>query len=153
MDLKGLPGGLYKPLTRENIETIHKASLTILEKTGVTYEKGLDDTLDMLDMAGAQVDRDSARITFPGELIIEQAEKAPHQVILFSRNGEYDLDLAEHNVHLGTGGAAINILDLETGKSRSTTLNDLYQIARLVDCLDNIHFFVRPCVATECLRE
>ena len=149
MDLKGLSGGLYKPLSRENIETIHNASLTILEQTGVTYEKGLDDTLDMLDIAGAQVDRDSARITFPRELIIEQAEKAPHQVILFSRNGEYDLDLAEHNVHLGTGGAAINILDLETGKSRSTTLNDLYQIARLVDCLDNIHFFVRPCVATD----
>ncbi|NNL76837.1 MAG: trimethylamine methyltransferase [Desulfobacterales bacterium] len=149
MDLKGLAGGLYKPLTSKNIETIHKASLAILEKTGVTYEEGLGDTLDMLEMAGAHVDRDLARITFPRELIMEQAEKAPPRVILFSRNGEYDLDLAEHNVHLGTGGAAINILDLQSGQSRSTELNDLYQIARLVDRLDNIHFFVRPCVATD----
>ena len=94
MDLKGLAGGLYKPLTRKNIETIHKASLAILEKTGVTYEEGLGATLDMLEMAGAHVDRDRARITFPRELIMEQAEKAPPQVILFSRNGEQDLDLA-----------------------------------------------------------
>jgi len=81
MDLKGLPGGLYKPLTRGNIETIHKASLTILEQTGVTYEKGLDDTLAMLDMAGAQVDRDNARITFPRELIIEQESAASGDTI------------------------------------------------------------------------
>ena len=27
--------------------------------------------------------------------------------------------------------------------------NDLYQLARLVDALDNIHFFLRPCIPTD----
>ena len=52
MDLKGLSGGQYRPLTEEQVKTIHEASLSILEKTGFTYESGLDDTLTMLEKAG-----------------------------------------------------------------------------------------------------
>ena len=42
MNSKGLSGGIYKPLSPEGIDTIHDASLTILEKTGITFETGLD---------------------------------------------------------------------------------------------------------------
>jgi trimethylamine--corrinoid protein Co-methyltransferase len=66
--------------------------------------------------------------------------------LLYSRDGEDCLDLTRHRVYLGTGGAAVRILDLETGEARPTTLKDLYQLARLTDSLTNIHFFVRPCV-------
>jgi trimethylamine--corrinoid protein Co-methyltransferase len=52
MNLKGLAGGHYKPLSEKDIQTIHEASLGILEKTGFTYESGLDDTLRMLEAAG-----------------------------------------------------------------------------------------------------
>ena len=45
-----------------------------------------------------------------------QAARAPERVILFSRDGKNDLDLTQHRVYLGTGGAAIKILDNETGK-------------------------------------
>ena len=41
MPLKGLAGGLYKPLSSEDIATIHEASLNILENIGMTYESGL----------------------------------------------------------------------------------------------------------------
>jgi trimethylamine--corrinoid protein Co-methyltransferase len=43
----------------------------------------------------------------------------------------------------------IKILDLESGRARPTTLNDMYQIGRLVDGLDNIHFLLRPCIPTD----
>ena len=36
MTLKGLPGGIYKPLSAPQIEQIHAAALTILERIGVT---------------------------------------------------------------------------------------------------------------------
>ena len=42
MNLKGLSGGLYTPLSPKDIETIHDASLTILEKTGFRFEDGLN---------------------------------------------------------------------------------------------------------------
>ena len=44
MDLKGLAGGQYKPLSETDIQTLHEAALALLEKTGFTYESGLDDT-------------------------------------------------------------------------------------------------------------
>ena len=149
MDLKGLSGGLYAPLSPADIETIHDASLTILEKTGFRFEDGLDETIDLLEANGATVDRDRSTIFLPRNLVMEQIRKAPGQVTLYSRDGKNDLDLTQHQVHLGTGGAAIKILDLETGDARPTTVSDLYQLGRLVDVLDNIHFFLRPCIPTD----
>jgi trimethylamine---corrinoid protein Co-methyltransferase len=149
MFLKGLSGGIYKPLNPKDIDSIHNASLTILERTGLAYESGLEEVADMLEGAGAPVDRDKKRITFPSKLIRDQIKKAPAEVVLYSRDGENDLKLADDHVYLGTGGAALRILDMDTGKVRSTTLNDLHQIGRLVDKLDNINFLVRPCIPTD----
>ncbi len=149
MTYKGLSGGQYKPLSQNDVETIHEASLDILEKIGFTFESGLDDTLAVLENAGATIDRTADRIYFPKKLIIEQAATAPERVKLYSRDGQNDLDLAEDRVHLGTGGAAVKILDLDTGDARPSTLDDLYNLGRLVDRLDNIHFFLRPCIPTD----
>ena len=149
MNYLGLAGGQYKPLSKNDVETIHAASLDILEKTGFTYESGLGSALAMLENAGAVVDRKSDRIYFPRDLIIEQVANAPAGVILYSRDGRNDLNLTEDRVHLGTGGAAIRILDIETEVSRPSTLNDLYQLGRLVDQLENVHFFLRPCIPTD----
>ena len=149
MNTKGLYGGIYKPLSPDGIDSIHEASLSILERTGFTYEAGLEETVDMLAKAGARIDWQKRRIRFSHELIREQVAKAPSQVILYARDGKNDLDLTEDRVHLGTGGAAVKILDLDTGQPRSSTLRDLYDLGRLVDRLDHIHFFLRPCIPTD----
>jgi len=149
MNLMGLQGGQYCPLSSEQIETVHEASLKILEKTGITYEQGLEDTVQMLEENGAGIDRDRRNITFPKDMITEHVAKAPKKVILCGQDPKNDLHLTENRVHLGTGGAAIKILDPETGDVRPTTLKDLYDISRLVDQLENIHFLVKPCVATD----
>jgi trimethylamine--corrinoid protein Co-methyltransferase len=146
MSNKGLPGGHYQPLSREQVESLHAAALSVLEKTGFSYEAGLDETIAMTEAFGMVVDREQSRIYFPRDKIMEQVNKAPHRVVLYSRDGENDLHLEDDRVYLGTGGAAIKILDLETGEVRHTTLRDLYDLGRLVDQLDNIHFFLRPCI-------
>ncbi|MEA2061708.1 MAG: trimethylamine methyltransferase family protein [Thermodesulfobacteriota bacterium] len=149
MDLKGLTGGQYRPLTQEQVINIHEASLTILETTGVGYEQGLGDTAEMLEKNGADVDRDNRKIRFSRDLIVENVAKAPEKVMLYGRDPENDLELSGNKVYLGTGGAAIKILDPETGEARPTTLNDLYNVSRLVNQLDNIHFLLRPCIPTD----
>ena len=149
MNLMGLQGGQYCPLSPEQVETVHEASLKILEKTGITYEQGLEDTIQMLEDNGAGIDRNRKNISFPRDMIIEQVAKAPEKIVLYGQESKNDLHLTENQVHLGTGGAAIKILDLETGDVRPTTLNDLYDVSRLVDQLDNIHFLVKPCVTTD----
>ncbi|MEJ2639184.1 MAG: trimethylamine methyltransferase family protein [Desulfosarcinaceae bacterium] len=149
MTSKGLNGGIYKPLSKTDIDAIHRAALEILENTGMTYEEGLEETLDLLSAAGASVDAARARITFPRELVTAQAAKAPARVVLYGREGAHDLDLTEDKVHIGTGGAAIKILDLTSGEVRPSTLSDIYILGRLVDRLEHIHFFLRPCIPTD----
>ncbi|MDI7258403.1 MAG: trimethylamine methyltransferase family protein [Thermodesulfobacteriota bacterium] len=149
MSNRGLSGGQYRPLSEDQIRTIHEASLTILEKTGFTYMSGLEQTIEMLAKAGARVDHGLARVFFPRDLVMAEVGKAPEQVILYSRDGHNDLDLGEDRVYLGTGGAAPKVLDPETGQARPSTLEDLYRFGLLVDQLRNIHFFLRPCIPTD----
>lgn len=142
-------GGQYRPLSSAEVETIHQASLSILERTGFGYESGLDDVASLLEAVGASVDREHGRIRFPRDMVGEQIRKAPSRIVLWSRDGKNDLDLGDDRVYLGTGGAAVKILDLETGDCRPSTLDDIYQIGRLVHQLRHIHFFLRPCIPTD----
>lgn len=48
---------------------------------------------------------------------------------------------------MGSGGAAPMVVDLASGRYRPSTLADLADAARLVDALDNVHFFSRSLVA------
>jgi trimethylamine--corrinoid protein Co-methyltransferase len=143
----GRNGGQYKPLSPDQIERIHQAALSILENIGFTYEQGLDDTLTMLKDAGAKIEPEHARIYFPSDLILSQISKTPRQVILYSRDGQNDIDLRDDRVYMGTGGMAVTVVDIETGQARESCLQDIYNIGRIVDQLDNIHFYLRPCTA------
>jgi trimethylamine--corrinoid protein Co-methyltransferase len=146
MTSAGHIGGQYQPLNQNQLEIIHNASLDILEQTGFTFESGLEETLEMLADAGCRLEPGQQRIFFPRQVVLEQIGKAPSQVILYGRADSKALDLSGDRVHLGTGGSALNILDLEHGKVRKTVLQDIYDIGRLVDKLDNIHFYLRPCI-------
>jgi trimethylamine--corrinoid protein Co-methyltransferase len=82
--------------------------------------------------------------------LVEGALKqANRDVVLYSQDGKMDLHLRGKRVHLGTGGAAVHVLDPETGVARDSRLRDLYDIGRLVETLDNIHFYLRPVVARD----
>ena len=58
MSSRGLSGGINQPLSPEGIDTIHDTSLVILEKIGVTFESGLQETGEMIADASAAVDRE-----------------------------------------------------------------------------------------------
>ena len=74
---------------------------------------------------------------------------ANRNVVFYGRDPQHDLHLTGNKVYLGTGGAAIKVLDLETGFARDSVLRDIYDIGRLVDTLQNIHFYIRPIVARD----
>jgi trimethylamine--corrinoid protein Co-methyltransferase len=55
-------------------------------------------------------------------------------------------------VYFGTAGAAVFMVDAETGAYRESTLADLYDIARVVDALEHVHFFQRSIVARDMIE-
>lgn len=142
----GLTGDIYRPLSAEQVATIHERALDLLEDCGMTYEDGLDDVLTVLGAAGCNVDQEKKRIFFPRQLVNEMAGKAPGNFRLYSRDGKNDLKMGKNRVYAGTGGTAVRILDLDTGEARQTVLKDAHNVARIVEQMKNIHFFQSPCV-------
>lgn len=59
------------------------------------------------------------------------------------------LTIGGGRVHIGTGGAATEILDGATTTFRGAQLVDLYDLMRLVGQLPNIHYGLRPVVARD----
>ncbi len=59
------------------------------------------------------------------------------------------IDVGGDRVHFGTAGAAVSVWDHETRKHRPSDLHDVYDVARLVDTLEHVHFHVRTLVARD----
>lgn len=143
----GLEGGQYRPLAEADVQRVHEAALQVLERTGVEVVES--ECRDILGAAGARLDKGRDRVFLSRELVEGALKQANRDVVLYSQNGRTDLHLRGKRVHLGTGGAAVQVLDPETGLARESRLRDLYDIGRLVETLDNIHFYLRPVVARD----
>ncbi|MFC1969422.1 trimethylamine methyltransferase family protein [Chloroflexota bacterium] len=150
-EAKGLIGGQYQPLSQSSIERIHQATLEVFEEVG--FEVHYEPALEIFAQKGATVDRDAKRVRLSRQLVEKTISTAPSKIVLYGREDKHNLDLEGKKVHLGTGGTAINVLDLETGEKRLSNLEDIKQIARLVDTLDNIHFYLLPVFPHELPQE
>lgn len=137
-----MPGGQYKPLSDEDIAIIHKTSLRVLAEVGFQVNFPVARTL--FQDAGAEVDEVSQVVKVPPELVEESIHKAPPEVLLCGRdeNRGFDCEIGGKKVYVGTGGTALNVQDSGGHDSRRATLQDVVQMARLVDSLDNIHFYM-----------
>lgn len=143
----GLPGGGYKPLREADVRRIHQASLTVLEQTGIQVMPS--ECREIFKRGGATVDETANRVYIPRKMVEEALALAPGTVRLCGRDPRHDMQLGGARVYMGTGGAAVKAIDLHNGRVRETTLADVAQIGRLVDALDNIHFYLRACVARD----
>ncbi|MDI6823153.1 MAG: trimethylamine methyltransferase family protein [Bacillota bacterium] len=138
--MRGIPGGRYGPLDEAQVRLIHGAAMEVLETVGVDVP--VPDALSLFRARGVRVD--GTRVRIPARLVEEALASAPGKVVLAGRDPDWDLVLEDRRVYLGTGGAALTILDLDSGKPRPVLLEDLARLARLVDALPNVHFFLRP---------
>ncbi|SDI36769.1 trimethylamine methyltransferase family protein [Aliiruegeria lutimaris] len=142
----GLPGGQYRPLSDTDVLRIHEAALAALEEIG--FAKAPPSGVRILTGAGAEMGADG-RIRFPRALVEDMLAKASRGITLHGRDPAYDLHLERTNTHYGTAGAAVHMVDPFTGTYRDPGMQDLYDAARLVQALDNVHFLQRPVVCRE----
>ncbi len=142
----GLPGGQYKPLTEAGMARIHAAALEALEVIG--FGSVPPTGREILTGAGAVMGADG-RVRFPRALVEDMLTKAARGITLHARDPKHDLHLTGTNVHFGTAGAAVHIVDLERNEYRDSTSADLYAAAKLAQNLDNVHFFQRAMVCRD----
>ncbi len=142
----GMSGGQYKPLSEVGVAQIHESALQALEQIGLSQAP--PSGVKLLTEAGA-VQGEDGRIRFPRALVEDMLAVAARNITLHARDPKHDLHLSGSKVHFGTAGAAVHIVDPFTLEYRESTAQDLYDAARLVDNLDNIHFYQRTMVCRD----
>ncbi|MYB35253.1 MAG: methyltransferase [Gammaproteobacteria bacterium] len=150
----GQMGGCYKPLTDEDLKRIRDAMLDLLENVG--FARAIPSTIELVTRAGGKTTPDG-RLTFPRELIEWTLDVCARDITLYGQKPEHDMLLQGSKVYFGTAGAAVHVVDdWKTHEKypsqttyRESTLQDLYDAARLVDQLEHIHFFQRCMVARD----
>ena len=142
----GMEGGSYRPLSEADVLRIHRAALEALETIGLADAPPSGAAL--LTGAGA-IQGSDGRIRFPPALVEDMLARAARDITLCARDPDHDLRLSGRRVHFGTAGAAVHLVDAETGRYRESTVADLFEAARIADQLDNIHFVQRPMVCRD----
>jgi trimethylamine---corrinoid protein Co-methyltransferase len=126
----------YNYLPSDAVETIHETSLKVLERYGIEFNH--PEAIDLLEHAGAEVDRESNLVKFPRELVLANLAKAPAEFALYARN-------SKHNVIIGGNGMVTApvygppfVHDLDHGR-REATLEDYRNFVKLAQVVPQIH--------------
>ena len=139
-------GGRFRPLATNDLEHIVQAAFDILAKTGI--QDCPEALAEQMLLAGA-TRRADGRICFPQGMVETAIARAAKRVNLPGFVEELGLTIGGGRVHIGTGGAATEILDSATNTFRGAKLADLYDLMRLVHALPNISYGLRPVVARD----
>jgi trimethylamine--corrinoid protein Co-methyltransferase len=138
----GMEAGRYQPLAPRDVEQIHRTALRLLAEVGLADAPASG--VEILTRAGCTVD-DRGRLLFPRSLVEDTLARAGRRFVLHGQDPRHDMEPWGTRTYFGTAGAAVNIVDPRTGY-RESTIRDLYDIGRIVDVLEHIHFFQRAVV-------
>ncbi|MFW9835155.1 MAG: trimethylamine methyltransferase family protein [Candidatus Thorarchaeota archaeon] len=123
-------------LTIEDIESVHRGSLEILEKTGVQVKN--KDSLALLRTSGCEVEGQTVR--FPTSIVEESIRKVPSSFHIYNREGDNEFIVGLTGVIYNPGSSAVYFKDRHSGEIRRGTESDCIELACLVDNLKYIKF-------------
>ena len=142
----GMTGGNYKPLAAADVLRIHHAALDVLENIGLA--DATPSGIDYMTRAGATLSSEG-RLRFSRALVEDTVANARRHFVLHGQDPKHDMEPWGSRVYFGTAGAAVHIVDAEAKTYRDSTTKDLYDIARVVDTLDHLHFYQRSVVCRD----
>ena len=125
-----------KIISQDEIESIHHASLDVLEKVGMKVLHG--DARKVFKQAGLDVDESTQMVYFDRDLVLNKITEPPKEFTLRARNPKRDLKVGgKHIVFSAVGGPAY-CSDLDRGRRRGS-LEDLQNYMKVIQSLNIIH--------------
>jgi trimethylamine--corrinoid protein Co-methyltransferase len=121
-----------KFLSESEIESIHQATLRILDEVGVILKH--PKTQDLLASAGARIDGE--RVKFPPELVEKTLAQCPSTVSVRGRGGQTKT-LGDGSLNFHNLGGARDIYNSADGAKSYATVEDVQNATRLLDALEN----------------
>ena len=137
----------YRPLSDADLQQIHDASMTVLSEVG--FEVHEPEAFELFQKLDVDVDTDRRVIRMGEQTVRELLSDVPSQLTLYGRRPGTDLHLGTDEVYLGTGGTALNMLDYDTNERRPANLQDLVDVIRITEEMDNVHFMLLPTYPNE----
>jgi trimethylamine---corrinoid protein Co-methyltransferase len=128
---------MLRILSHEDLEKIHQAALRILDEIGM--EIAHPRAHDLLEGAGARVDRASNRVKLPPELVERSRLQIPKQYTYHGRTPEFDWTASvDGGIGARNTGGCSYWTDPETGEHRPARIADWRAFCTLTDALPNI---------------
>ena len=124
----------YRFLQENQCKTIFDAVLSVLSRTGCVVNH--PEARELMEKAGCSVDGE--RVYIPPYVVQKAISTAPHQITLYTRNGEPAMVLGSNNTYYGPGPTNPNIIDHTTGEKRTATREDMANAARVIEALPYI---------------
>jgi trimethylamine--corrinoid protein Co-methyltransferase len=131
----------------EDIQRLHVATLDVIENVGIRFPS--QRAQEIWASFGAQVDAKTGIVKAPAHLIESALKKAPPVYSLAARDEAQDLPLDGKHVWVGTDGCGVEIIDLYNGERRRSRLQDVEEIARVADALEQVAFHWVPLSAQD----
>ena len=125
-------------LTDEDRRFIHDQVAFLLEEVGVGYNSVA--AIDVLEEAGAVVDRERLRARLPWELVERCLRTCPPQVRLAGRVPGSDVVLGDGSLTFCTDGTGTYLYDDETGVRSEGSAAALRQVMRLFDAIPEVDY-------------
>ncbi len=134
---------MFTFLKPENIESLHHATLRILNETGVVINHA--GAREMLTSHGARIEKN--RVLLPPELVEKCIADAGKKVSVRGRGGTTKI-LGDGKLYFHNLGGARDVIEADTGQKHLATIQDVRDATRLLDALENCHTitpFFTPC--------
>jgi trimethylamine--corrinoid protein Co-methyltransferase len=120
-------------LTDELLKQILDEAFQLLMNPGIKVQSPA--AMQLLEEAGASVDRDAEVAHIPEKIVYQALETVPHEFHLYDRYGVPKITYGHDAVHFDPGSSGVHILDPETNEHRPSYTNDLVRIVKLTEML------------------
>ena len=126
-------------LSNNELDAIQTATLHLLENVGVRFPS--ERALRIFAEHGALIDEDTQIVRIPSDLVADAINRAPRSYELAGRANGTNLLLDGGLSYFGTDGVGVETIDFKSGERRSSTKDDVANMARVADSLSSIAFY------------
>ncbi|MBW8012047.1 MAG: hypothetical protein FVQ83_12550 [Chloroflexi bacterium] len=126
-----------KILSEDQVQTIYQTALGLLENIGVVFKEPR--ARKYYKKAGAMVDEESQRVRISADIIEAAIKQAPSKFTVHARVPENNVEVDFQKLHIEPMIGRLNILDIDTGERRRTALQDVADLVRIADAMENYH--------------
>jgi trimethylamine---corrinoid protein Co-methyltransferase len=124
-------------LSEEQYQAIHRATLDVLQNTGIRIEH--ERALKLLEKNDCSVDYGNMRVRFPPSLVEACLQRCPSSFRVKARDSKNDLIMGGNTIYFGPAPGKQTV-NTDTWEPREATRQDAYDGLTILDYLPNVHF-------------